>query len=209
MRKILSAGTLCSAIILTSTAFAAAPIMMDSFHSGFYLGIQAGYAKSHYSKSWMTKHAKPTITSVSSLDNDGFAARGYFGYDFTKNWAAELGYAYLPTVKFKKVAFNSATGNMDFDQYAIDLLVKGTIPFANGFALFGKVGPAWLHRDDPTKTIGGSRIKRNLTNGKVIPVAGVGLAYHFNSQVSTDISYLRYFNNEATDLVTLGLAYKF
>jgi len=209
MRKILSATTLCSAILLSSTAFAAAPIMMDTFHSGFYIGIQAGYANSHYSKSWLTKHAKPTVTSVKSVDSDGFAARGYIGYDFTENWAAELGYAYLPTVKFNKVMYNSTTGNMDFDQYVIDLFVKGTIPFANGFALFGKVGPAWLHRDDLAKTIGGTRIKRNLTNGKVIPAAGVGLSYSFNSQVSTDISYVRYFNSEATDLVTLGLAYKF
>ena len=70
--------------ISESSELAAVP--NDTFDPGLYLGIQGGFGASGWKK------IDGDIAKVNNAD--GLAGRAVIGYDFTENWAMELGYMY-------------------------------------------------------------------------------------------------------------------
>ena len=202
----------------SSVAFAAAPSLLGSSSGpvfpAFYIGGQLGYANMNYSKSWVKKELSKngvTITSVGSIDDSGFAGRILAGYSFNQYVAAEVGYLWLPKVKFNKITDGTTTGSESFNESAVDFIVKGTMPFANGFGAFVKGGAAIVHRGDAKFTSGGTTTKTSSKN-KTVPVLGAGVQYYWTDNFFNDISYTHYFksgNLQAIDFVALGFNYQF
>jgi opacity protein-like surface antigen len=179
--------------------------------SGFYVGAQAGYAYLHYPKSWLTDD--PNFISVGSVDNKGFASRVHVGYDFNQYFAMEMGYIYLPRIKFNDITISGGSGiNESFRQSVIDFLAKGTLPLNGGFDLYGKAGIASVNRDDLEATAGGVTVKSNVKDTKTVAALGVGMDYRLINNLVADLGYMHYFNSgdlEATDFIGLGIAYRF
>lgn len=167
-----------------------APVMASS-DAGFVVGIQGGWANTHQ------------VVDGMSGDDDGFAARGYVGYDFNKYLGLEAGYTYLPKTTYD-------LGGGDIKNYAVDLLGKISYPVNNAFSIFAKAGAGYLNQKHEN-ALGGS-----TTNDKVVPAFGVGAAYQIMPNLAIDASWLRYSGNyDSTDGVTnvdfasVGLSYKF
>lgn len=171
-----------------------APAVFSNDGAGFVVGVQGGWANTHQD-----------FGGVSG-DDDGFAARGYVGYDFNKYLGVEAGYTYLP-----KTTFDNADG--DIKNYAVDLLGKISYPVNNAFSVFAKAGAGYLNQKYES-------VAGNQTNDKIVPAFGVGAAYQIMPNLAVDASWLRYSGgnvdtSSSSDFVTnvdfasVGLSYKF
>jgi hypothetical protein len=111
------------------------------------------------------------------------------GYQFDVNAAVELGYIKLP-----KVTINGVESMKD--AYDITLLVRGTIPLGETWALFSKFGIGYLSYKSGSQayTINGNTIDANSTHHNVVPVVGGGIMYHINQSLSLGIQEIVTFN---------------
>lgn len=172
-----------------------APVMASS-DAGFVVGIQGGWADTHQA------NINTSAGTAFPGDDDGFAARGYVGYDFNKYLGLEAGYTYLP-----KTTYDNNGGTIK--NYAVDLLGKISYPVNNTFSVFAKAGAGYLNQ----KLEGAVG---NQTNDAVVPAFGVGAAYQVMPNLAIDASWLRFSGNyDSADNVTnvdfasVGLSYKF
>ncbi len=112
---------------------------------GFILGIQGGYADTHWDN-LLNVINNTTFASAASVSDTGFAARGYVGYYFNKYIGLESGYTFLPNAKASGTS--TITGGAfeeKIKNYAIDLLVRLTVPVTETFGLYAKAGGSYFH----------------------------------------------------------------
>ncbi len=174
----------------------AVPSPYDYTESGFVIGLQGGYANTHWDN---IEYINP------GLSGTGFTARGYLGYAFNKYFAIENGYTYLP----KATDDDGDTIN----NYAIDLLGKLSWPVTSGFSIYAKAGGSYLYSKVGSGIDGPSG---NLSH--IGPAYGVGASYEVIPNLAIGVDWLR-FSGDGTvgssdyqpqqDAVFLGLSYKF
>jgi OOP family OmpA-OmpF porin len=106
-------------------------LMLSAVNAGavpdYYAGLDLGYSNTHYSDA--------VLGSDSSTA--GFGTRLYGGYEFTPNYAVELGWT----------RFAKASGNRtkSVSQYAYDASFVGRYPITNsGLSIFAKLGLAYV-----------------------------------------------------------------
>lgn len=185
--------------------------------ASFVIGLQGGYANEHWDNFFGPITADPNSTS-GDVNDTGFSARGYVGYNFNPYLGTELGYVYLP-----KTTISGFTG--DISNYAIDLLAKLSVQVSSVFSLYAKAGGSYFHSNIDTGFL-------SQTNSHVGPAFGVGAAYEVVPNFAVDLSWMRYsgegeivdnpggFNvSSPSDLTTnyqpnpdvlfLGISYKF
>lgn len=73
-----------------------------------------------------------------SQDKTKTAYKFFGGYDFTKNWAVEGGYASLGTPQYNYAGLFSGYARIKESSWFVD--VKGALPVGDQFNLFGKIG---------------------------------------------------------------------
>lgn len=172
---------------------------------GFYVGGQAGWGDTHYSKSDLVGNLP-----AGNLDNTGIAGRLFAGYQFDQNWAAELGFTKFSDTKIKNIAGTGIDGKVK--QHAFDLVGKGILPLENGFNLYGKLGVAYVSAD-PSASYEGVTVSGD-TEHKLYPTFSAGLSYDITPNVPVDISWNRIqkIGNgdiQSSDFIALGIAYNF
>jgi len=133
-----------------------------------------------------------------SCDTKDTAWRILGGYQFHRNFAAELGYHNLGDVKF------SATGvSAKVATSAWELVGVGMLPFANQFSAYGKLG-AYRAKSELTGDLGsGSDTSTGLTWGigaqwDVMPQLGLRLEWQQYNDVGGD-------NSAKGDINVLGV----
>jgi len=168
------------------------------------------------------------ILSNTARDS-GLAGRLFGGYQFSPNWAAELGYTKFSNATADRVFSSTSTTtplhpNIDshstIKTYAVDLVGKGILPLPHNFSLYGKLGVAYLseiENQTGSTTISGVSSVATFHNSehKIYPTYGVGVSYDVTQNIATDLSWTRiqrvngdrYLSN--TDLLGLGLSYHF
>lgn len=200
--KILSISALTLAI--SSTAFANSPI---------YVGGSLGYSMLNTPDSQVFSLATPdpssdTVTQTESEDSrGGMGGSVYVGYDFTQNWALELGYTIYGDSNYKSTQTQTGTNDgtntakMDYDTRSYDLFFKGTAPVSSNFSLFGKLGVSYVSQEDdydnpagtPTITTDSSQLTTPKTGDETYtafrPSGALGATYSFNSTVSTSLFF--------------------
>lgn len=168
---------------------------------GFVLGVQGGYADTHWSNIDFGNY---------TVDDTGFAARVYAGFDFNRFFGFELGYAYLP----------KATDNFgnSISNYAFDLLAKLSIPVTRGLSLHAKAGGGYLHSSADVIVNPLTLATFTASTSHFGPAFGVGAAYEVIPNLAIGLDWLRYSGNgelfngnyqPSPDAVFLGLSYKF
>jgi|SRR5579862_921747 len=204
-------------LLISSATFAAVPAV------GPYAGLQLGWGhipQDNISKSDVGISGLTTTSFSSRVSNEnGLAGRLFAGYAFDQTWAAELGWSKFSDVKAK---FNSSysdgttlNGSGSVKTDAVDLVAKGTYPLQNDFSIYGKLGVAYLmQRGHVNASGGGHSVSVNEDVKKLFPTFSVGAAYDITCNVATDLSWNRIqkvgsSNASSTDLVALGLIYKF
>jgi OmpA-OmpF porin, OOP family len=130
------------------------------------------------------------IGSVDFEDEDDTGFRFSGGYQFNRNFAAELGYVTL----FDKSIFGA---NVEVDGF--ELVAVGKMPLANNFSVYGKLG--FLMWD--AKVAGFSDDGTDLT-------FGLGLQYDVSRNLGIRGQWQRYDVDDAdADMFSVGLVYRF
>jgi OOP family OmpA-OmpF porin len=156
---------------------------------GGYVGVNVGSAKTKESFDGISRSEK----------NTGYKLYG--GFDFTKNFGAEIGY-----VDFGKVS--DPIGS--YKTRAFYAAATGTLPLNEQFSLLAKVGVT-ANRLKWNENGGDSGTEKN-TNA----MFGVGAAYNFTKNLSVVAEYENFGKavdeadgNVKVDLFSVGLRYKF
>ncbi len=165
------------------------------------------YAGGSFGQSTMKDTSSALIgTSFDDTDN---AWKVYGGYQFHPNVGVEVGY--IDFGKFK--GSGPATVSDNWKATGINVSAVGTLPLANQFSLFGKVGLMAWDVDDKFSVgpVSGSAKKKG-TNLSL----GIGAQYAFTKQLAGRVEYERFTNvgNDDTgksdiDLLSIGVVFKF
>lgn len=240
-KKALISALIAGAAILgcSSAVFAEVP--------GFYAGVQLGYGQQYISNPNLQSAVSSGLLATSSTSNSdtkgGLAGGADIGWQFNDYFGLELGYLYFPNSEFSSSAtgvdsfINSTvnSANVTSKEQAIDLMLKGSIPFGACFGGYVKAGAAYVQNKldfsatSSTATSSGvvtNTISGNDTNNKVKPIAAAGFTYDINENVVVDLSYTYLFGSSSSNssfsnfgsnssnvpragLVALGITYYF
>lgn len=189
LKKLLVTSAL---VALTTVGFSSA----NAAANGIYVNGQLGYANTNYD----------SPTPLINVDSTGFAWRAAGGYQFTQNWAAELGYTSFPNTDVSLAKSDQHLGHIK--QYAIDLVAKGILPVGNSFGLFGTLGAAYLNAK--ADTIFG----KGDSTSKIQPTFGLGASYDITNNLPVTVSWQHIqktggSNLKNTDFYSVGLEYHF
>ncbi len=216
-KTILKSSVLALGVVLSAAGFAATTAnstVSNSPSNGVYVGVQGGYAQSDYSMN----DINGDVSFTGDVDASSIAGRIYGGYNFNQYFATEMGFAYLPQIKFsnlKPVGYTgSDSGEITANEYAIDLALKASYPVYKNVTVFAKGGFADMTIENVKATINGQSVDTSdiSSETKPAPLAGAGVSYKLTDNVSTDLSYTRYFSAsdiEATNFYALGVTYNF
>ena len=161
---------------------------------GFYFGVLTGSANTHY-------QAK---NSDAKIDNTGVGSRLYVGYQWTRYWAAELGYTGYPNTSFKNIHQAGFEGRIS--ESATDWVAKiMLLPLGCRLNAYAKAGVAYLDAD-------GSRYLRGESKNAYCPTYGGGFSYDLNPNIPIVITWTRVQETNHipnADLLSLGIEYHF
>jgi OOP family OmpA-OmpF porin len=222
-------------IITTSILGVSALGMMaaNATTNGVYVTGQLGYAKNKTDLSPITSEGKQIYDFNNKLSASGknLAGRLAIGYQFTPNWAVEMGYLQLGKKKFDGLLYSpvkgkggigAINGSSSISQSAIDLVGKGIYPINDKFNVYGKLGMAYV-----TTTVDGtyktdphnppnlvSNNETAIAKHKWAPEAAVGVSYDITPNVFVDASWTHIQpvgkNKPGNiDFAALGLGYSF
>ena len=195
MYHIKAQGVFAALGVALSLAAAAPALAADN---GFYVGGSAGTTKWNIGPS--------DILTTGSIDNNDTAYKIFGGYDFTKNWGVELGYADLG-----KYEFNGTYGGVsvrgDVKITAYTLVGVGTFPITDELAVFGKLG---MYSWDAKASASSGSINGSATGTGSNALYGLGMKFNFNDHLSMRGEYERFHDTDnPIDVFSVGVAYKF
>jgi Outer membrane protein beta-barrel domain len=185
-------STLAAAVVLTTGLLAVTNASAGV--DGPYIGGDIGYGFLH--------QEKVSGLTTSSSSSTGIAGRADLGFQFSTYFALEAGYTKYSNANIKGYNDFLFNGNAVFDSYAIDVLVRATMPMGGGFTIFGKIGPAYL-KEISTVTAQytdaalianpayiGTSFRGITTDSKVFPEVGIGAMYDFSTNFVGDITWM-------------------
>jgi hypothetical protein len=178
--------------------------------NGIYLGGQTGWGMLH----------QDGFGSGSDTNSSGIAGRMFLGAKFLPNLALEAGYTKFSNMNsYLNSNVTGTTLSLNIQAYSVDVVVKGIIPLANGFDVYGKLGAAYLNEvDSGSIELGQIPAALNVTGTaqvRILPTMGLGLSYTFTRYLLADISWMHIQNTSDnnnlnnTDFFGIGLTYTF
>ncbi|MES2537007.1 MAG: outer membrane beta-barrel protein [Pseudomonadota bacterium] len=171
---------------------------------GFHIGGNIGQGKVKLADS-----ALVALSTSVTRETTATAFKVYGGYEFTRNWGVELGYADLG--KINNIYHTGVDVALDYKTSAFYLAGTGTVPVSDQFSLFGKLG------------ITSNKSKVNASVGSFASFSGkddhsgvmfgVGAAYHFTKNIAMTVEYDDFGKTDESgskaSMWSLGMRYKF
>jgi OOP family OmpA-OmpF porin len=191
--------------IATISAFSAPAVAQDK---GLYLGGSLGQSK-----------VSLDCTGASSCDDKDTSWKIFAGYQVNRNFAIEVGYSNLGEATANVPAFVVGgipipASRVSIEATAWELVAVGSLPVAERFSLFGKLG---LYRADTDVSIaftGAGTATDNDSNTDL--TFGVGARYDFTRNLGLRAEWQRYsdvkagdFGDSNVDVLSLGIIYRF
>jgi len=173
-------------VVVLLYAFAVAPALADNTGK-LYIAGDLGSA---------------TYSNISPFPNPG-VVRFAFGYHFSPNLAAEVGYSV-----FVDSTISGPGGSATVSASAFQVAAIGSLPLNPQFDLIGKLGFS-------SNSAEGGGLASGITTSNSSVLFGVGAQYHMNSQFSLRAQYDDYgdFESGASPMkatsFSLGLIYNF
>lgn len=203
---------LLGAIAATTFSFTTTAMADYEYASGAYLGIQGGYAHTNWCDAEDCMRKLGYFTQ--DIDDDSYGARIFLGYDFNANFAAELGYLYVSDQidwSFARITprFKGCIGHR-----AYDAVLKMRIYLETGFAVYTKLGVAYMEACDAFTFTSPTVLKHDTSNTNV--TFGAGMQYCITPNFIANLDWQQYrgcadCDSYLADLnfFSFGLAYKF
>jgi len=184
MKKLIVCMFACAAAALAAPAGAQ-----------FYLGGGIGAAKSTGGNTSGIALPAGVVFTTGGFDAWKTSGQVYGGYQFTPIWGVELQYSYLGsrsgTVTFG-APINGTAGTNSFKAYQFGAALTGTLAFNEQWFGRAKLGVSNNHTDNFTGTVttGGGTGTLIVSGGsKTDVLAGAGIGYNFNKEVTGRIEY--------------------
>jgi len=168
MKKVFLAGAIAA-------AFVAMPASAQ-----WYIG--GGVGSSKVTGADGTAPTTPPLT-LAGADSNKASVKIYGGYQITPNWGVEAQYADLGNRDFairNGAGVPLATGSLKATQFSI--AGTGTLPLANNFSLFGKLGISSNHGKISAAGI-------SDRGSKTSPLIGVGALYNVTPKLAVRLEY--------------------
>lgn len=175
MHTHLRQSLLCLALALPGI-----PALASEMESGLTLGIDAGQAE-----------ARNACDNVVNCSSDDTTVRVSLGWKFTPMIGLEAGYSSFGTVF--EARNNTFAANQDANAWTLSVL--GTLPVADRFGLYGRVGAARFDNDN-SGLVQGVPVD---DNNKTKPYFGAGVSFGLTDNFALRAEYQRYM-----DLANLG-----
>lgn len=183
-----------SIIIATIAAALAAPLAAQAKNA--YVGANVGRAEQKFD-----------IPSGSSTENTtGYKLYG--GYDYTKNFGAEVGY-----IDFRKVEGSDGGYGASSKPTAIYAAATGTLPLNAQVSLFGKLGVTYNHTKIEAWLPGQFY---STTKNKTTAMIGVGASFALDQKITFVAEYENFGKvaeqndlSVKADLLSIGVRVKF
>lgn len=197
-----------SIFVFSAIIIAGEPVKTEKFYTrGVYVDINAGYSFINWEDFSPTHHF-----TFTNNGRGGFTIGGDTGYEYSRYFAFELGWYYLPQVKYNTL--NSV--NFKVYQWAAYFGFTVFLPVSEKSNFFGKLALACRY------------IEFNSSPGGVAPdgshylwraLGALGWRYYFSPNWSMTVQYM-YLPGEknstpgavvapVANLVTIGYSYKF
>jgi OOP family OmpA-OmpF porin len=169
-------ASLIAIVSITAAAFAApaAAQMRAADGKGFYVGAALGQSDF---KDGCSDVAAPGV----SCDNKDTAWKFFGGYQFNRNFAAELGYTDLG-----KISASAPGVTAEIKASAWELDAVGLLPFASQFAGYGRLGLYY------GKTEGTSNVIPSESDSNTGLTWGLGLQWDPMAKLGLRVEYQQY-----------------
>ena len=181
MHKHIKHSALCLALALPALSGLALAADDDN-GQGLQLGIDAGQAQ-----------ARGICDNVTNCDDTDTTVRADVGWQFNRMVGVELGYTSFGTVFDANDTTNSITAKQDANAWTLSVL--GTIPVADRFGLYGRVGAARFDNSN-TGTVQGIPVS---DDNRTKPYFGAGVKFGLTDNLALRAEYQRY-----KDLANVG-----
>lgn len=216
MKMPLACATVASALLATSTAFAAGA-------EHFYIGAALGGTTVKDAPSaaeFDSDLASIGLTSSSSVDDTDTGWKLFGGYMFNRNLAVEASYADLGELNIDSRITAPFTGNLEttWEAWSLAVSAVGIWPLAYNFDIFGKAGlHYWDAELKATATAGGGVGTGSDDDNGTDVLYGIGAAYNLTDQFALRAEWERYTNigddnstgESDVDMWSAGVQYSF
>jgi OOP family OmpA-OmpF porin len=193
--------------LASAVAFAGPAFAQDT---GFYVGGALGQSS-----------ADVDCTGTISCDDKDNSWKILVGYQFNRNFSLEFGYADLgaatattPPIPFPP--FGTIPGaNLKIETTTWELVGVGSVPIADRFSIYGKVG---LYRaDTETRAVFTDGVSGSESDSSTSLTFGLGLRYDFTQNLGVRAEWQRYGDvSEAAsgeefdiDVISIGVIFRF
>jgi outer membrane immunogenic protein len=140
-------------------------------------------------QTWTSKIKDFSIFNGSTVEVGGLTYRLSGGYLFQVSHklqvGPELGYMGYAQNTYKLQLVDTSYNFTTYNGHTIDLLAKAVYYFNSRFAVFGKLGFAFVNQT--TKILVDPRISK--TRSATLPKASIGFGYNFTPQIGISTSY--------------------
>jgi OOP family OmpA-OmpF porin len=185
-------------IMLAALLSAAAAIPASAQAQQAYIGLNVGQASHGVDDEGL---------AVISRSERKTAFKLYGGYQFTKNWGVELGYADFG--KARNVYNVGAPLTLEYQSTAVYLAGTGTVPLNEQFALFAKLGIS-SGRTSGTLSFAGTNLQASGRKSSLM--GGIGASYNLTKNAAIALEYEDFGKLDGDSKVNMwsvGLRYKF
>lgn len=185
--------------LASAMAFGGSALAQDM---GFYAGAALGKTS-----------VDLDCTGASTCDDSDTSWRVFGGYQFNRNFALELGYINLGEARVAGTVPPFGTVSATFESTAFDLVAVGSMPIADRFSIYGKIG---LYRADTDVdvAVGAGAGTESDTNADI--TFGIGVRYDFTRNLGVRAEWQRYsdvtageFGESDLDVISVGVLFRF
>jgi OOP family OmpA-OmpF porin len=190
-------------LVAAAAAVAAPYAAAQSQDIGFYAGGAFGQVKA---KDWCSTDGAPGGAALLSCDDKDTAWKILGGYQFHRNFAAEIQYMDLGSVSgsVNLPPFGTVGVSADNTQFAASIL--GILPIgSSGFSVFGKVGIERIDQKQHASVAGVSGAGNGSDSGALI---GLGVKYAIGRNLRLRGEW-EHGDTLNTDIVTVGAEWRF
>ena len=191
--------------------------------SGWYAGVGGGWSKFNGNAVDISPTLANEVYSVTKLDDGSTGWKVFGGYQFNKNWAAELAYTDLGKFSMNANVSGGIGGGAGTEYAEVkptcwSLSAVGILPVGNNFSLLGKAGVCrWDDNFKAHETVAGTVYP--YPDGPSVGSTGTDLTYGLGAKYDATRNLgiraeWERFNNvvhdrESADLWSLSLQYSF
>src|SRR5438270_12331232 len=156
------------------TIAAPALVLAQAQDKGFYIGGSLGQAKL---KDWCSSEGAPAGAALTACDDKDTAWKIFAGYQFHRNFAAEIHYIDMGSVS-ASATVSGIPVSVKADNTAYGAALVGLLPLGSSqFSLFGKLGFQHLEQKS-SGSVAGFTINDSGTENEVL--YGLGAKWNLN-----------------------------